>query len=216
MTDKADEREQFEAWCGAERYRFVPLNRTSGDRYVHPGVQADWEVWQARATYLSASPESLLYIAATALLREALDDVQVHPCDVNDDEVSARGLYGRMADLYAALKAQPAPTEAPCQHRYYGESACIDCGKVLSDPIQQLVDQAQELDMGYGKCEDSVRLDAERYRYFRKIYGAETRLIRGPIYVAETPEQLDSGIDECMRYEQEVARASAETGGVKS
>lgn len=48
---------------------------------------------------------STLNEAAKAVLREALDAVDVHPCDVNDDAVRAKGLYGPMADLYAAAIA---------------------------------------------------------------------------------------------------------------
>ncbi len=55
-----------------------------------------------------------LIAAARAVVREALDAVSVHPCDVNDDAVRAAGLYGPMADLYAALAASRA-TDAPAQ-----------------------------------------------------------------------------------------------------
>lgn len=41
--------------------------------------------------------------AAAAVLREALDNVDVHPCDFSNDEVRAKGLYGPMAQLYQAL-----------------------------------------------------------------------------------------------------------------
>jgi hypothetical protein len=47
--------------------------------------------------------------AASAVLRDAMDNVRVHPCGENDDAVRARGLYGPMADLYAALAAATAP-----------------------------------------------------------------------------------------------------------
>lgn len=41
--------------------------------------------------------------AAAAVLREALDNVSVHPCDFSNDEVRAKGLCGPMARLYQAL-----------------------------------------------------------------------------------------------------------------
>ena len=36
---------------------------------------------------------------------EALDAVEVHPCDVNNDSIRAKGLHGSMAALHAALAA---------------------------------------------------------------------------------------------------------------
>lgn len=45
--------------------------------------------------------------AIKAVLREALDAVDVHPCDVHDDAVRAKWLYDPMADLYAAAIAPP-------------------------------------------------------------------------------------------------------------
>ncbi|KVS06739.1 hypothetical protein [Burkholderia vietnamiensis] len=44
--------------------------------------------------------------AATAVIRDALDDVQVHPCDQYDDDVKARQLPVHMHALYLALQSQ--------------------------------------------------------------------------------------------------------------
>lgn len=63
---------------------------------------------------------SALNKAAKAVLREALDAVDVHPCDVHDDAVRAKGLCGPMADLYAAAIALPVAAgsvDAPEFHR---------------------------------------------------------------------------------------------------
>ena len=43
--------------------------------------------------------------AARAVVREALDNVDVHPCDEHDDEVRGEKLYGPMRDLYDALRS---------------------------------------------------------------------------------------------------------------
>jgi hypothetical protein len=51
-----------------------------------------------------------LEAAARLVLREALDDVPVHPCDVEDDAVRAKGLPEPMANLYAAVTT---PSEQP-------------------------------------------------------------------------------------------------------
>src|SRR5471030_1432361 len=53
---------------------------------------------------------SALVNAARAVLRDALDAVEVHPCDVHDDAARAKGLIDPMATLYFALAAAPAPT----------------------------------------------------------------------------------------------------------
>jgi hypothetical protein len=45
--------------------------------------------------------------AVDAVLRDALDAVTVHPCDVNDDKVRAQQLIGPMADLYKVRHSQP-------------------------------------------------------------------------------------------------------------
>lgn len=46
-----------------------------------------------------------LFLAARAVVREALDNVEVHPCDEHDDSVRAKGLYGTMQNLHAALSS---------------------------------------------------------------------------------------------------------------
>lgn len=106
----AAERELFEQWLKTSPYTFCQISRLSNQDYVHPSIQGDWIVWQAaRASRASAPNESMLRIAATAVVREALDEVTTHPCDAHDDAVRAQSLYGVMADLYAALKAKPSP-----------------------------------------------------------------------------------------------------------
>ncbi len=42
--------------------------------------------------------------AAKLVLREALDDVRVHPCDEHNDEARSRGLSSEMLALYKAMK----------------------------------------------------------------------------------------------------------------
>lgn len=44
-----------------------------------------------------------LEAASKAVLRDALDDVQVHPCDEGDDRVAARSLSEPMKGLLLAL-----------------------------------------------------------------------------------------------------------------
>lgn len=50
-------RRAFEAWAGAERYRFVTLSRAPSGNYVHPAIQYDWIVWQAATPRATADGE---------------------------------------------------------------------------------------------------------------------------------------------------------------
>ncbi|OFJ47871.1 hypothetical protein BA896_001515 [Janthinobacterium lividum] len=77
---------------------------------------------------------SALNKAAKAVLREALDAVDVHPCDVHDDAVRAKGLFGPMADLYAAAIALPvaAGSMDTCSEMRALCSACGGTGDVHS------------------------------------------------------------------------------------
>ncbi|MYM92532.1 hypothetical protein [Duganella vulcania] len=68
-----------------------------------PGVRPQPETAKEVASTLADRVEALER-AAAAVLRNALDAVEVHPCDVHDDAVRAKGLRGPMADLYAAVK----------------------------------------------------------------------------------------------------------------
>lgn len=56
----------------------------------------------ARPTH-RASRLLLINAAAANLVRAALDDADVHPCDVNDDEAKARTLPPLMKALYEAI-----------------------------------------------------------------------------------------------------------------
>lgn len=47
-----------------------------------------------------------LILAAQAVVRDALEQVEVHPCDENDDTVRANGLYGSIRALYAAISQE--------------------------------------------------------------------------------------------------------------
>jgi hypothetical protein len=42
--------------------------------------------------------------------------------------------------------------------------------------------------------------DAARYQLARAVYGATARLIPGPMYMAETPEQFDAAVDQIRAY----------------
>lgn len=42
--------------------------------------------------------------AARAVVREAMDNVDVHPCDEHNDDVRGSKLYGPMRELYEALR----------------------------------------------------------------------------------------------------------------
>lgn len=70
---------------------------------VYPGKE------DARAIvplYTGAPTEETIVAAAQAVVRQALDDVSVHPCDYHDDAVRARLLHGPVSDLHAALTAR--------------------------------------------------------------------------------------------------------------
>ena len=49
---------------------------------------------------VSYSASSALLDAIDAVLRDALDRVEVHPCDYDDDTVRANGLLPEMKKLY--------------------------------------------------------------------------------------------------------------------
>ncbi len=88
---------------------------------VHPGktmTQVLIETEDARAAVKeSLTPQQAqqaqgvlapdLIAAAQAVVRAALDAVEVHPCDVGDDSVRAKFLIGPMAALHSALAAAP-------------------------------------------------------------------------------------------------------------
>lgn len=83
------------------------LTGLSGGALVAPDGK-----WEYSADQLAVKetphpvPSAQLINAAHEVLREALDNVSVHPCDVNDDVVRAKGLYGPVAKLYQALTEQ--------------------------------------------------------------------------------------------------------------
>ncbi|WP_217589817.1 hypothetical protein [Burkholderia sp. GbtcB21] len=58
--------------------------------------------WQA-ARRTTPDREAVI-TAAQRVVRDALDDVRVHPCDEHNDEMRANGLSELMYGLYAALK----------------------------------------------------------------------------------------------------------------
>ena len=45
--------------------------------------------------------------AALAVLREALDNVEIHPCDQHNDDIKAKQLSEPLQKLYFAMKDQP-------------------------------------------------------------------------------------------------------------
>lgn len=60
---------------------------------------------EAENRYLKAEAElEALKSLAQKTVREALEYADVHPCDVNDDEVKARYLSENMRALYEAIK----------------------------------------------------------------------------------------------------------------
>lgn len=53
-----------------------------------------------------------LRLKALAVVREALDNQEVHPCDEHDDEVRGSKLYGPMRELYEVLRSAGGPPAA--------------------------------------------------------------------------------------------------------
>lgn len=86
-----DEREMFEA-------AMADLMKKK-----YPGPTS-FDIWLA-ARRTPPDREEIVR-AATAVIRDALDDVQVHPCDQYDDDVKARQLPVHMHALYLALQSQ--------------------------------------------------------------------------------------------------------------
>ncbi len=52
----------------------------------------------------SSSASSALLDAIDSVLRDVLDNVEVHPCDYDNDEVRANGLLPEMKRLYLERK----------------------------------------------------------------------------------------------------------------
>lgn len=50
---------------------------------------------------------NVVVLAAHAILRESLDQVDVHPCDEYNDHARAKGLFGAIRQLYDALHIDP-------------------------------------------------------------------------------------------------------------
>ncbi len=73
---------------------------------------------------------SQLFLAAQAVVREALDKVEVHPCDERDDAVRAKGLYGPVQELHAAL-AQEGESSREAFERIYAD-LCIEGGRATN------------------------------------------------------------------------------------
>jgi hypothetical protein len=74
-----------------------------GDKVI---IQA--AIGRLRADAPRAESDAVI-AAARVAVRDALDDVDVHPCDTHDDAVRARGLSDPMRTLWLALGNQPTP-----------------------------------------------------------------------------------------------------------
>ncbi|KVP75224.1 hypothetical protein WJ96_05565 [Burkholderia ubonensis] len=57
-----------------------------------------------RDALVEPSSSGAIRKAATTLVRHHLDSVEVHPCDVHDDEVRARHCIREVQDLHTALQ----------------------------------------------------------------------------------------------------------------
>lgn len=91
----------WQVWWGLGEMRpnWPPFMREEDARVHASMIMSNTEV---RPLYTAAPA---LTEAAEEVLREALDSVEVHPCDVNNDAVRARGLVGSMQRLYSALRS---------------------------------------------------------------------------------------------------------------
>lgn len=101
-------RKQFEAafpippdciWTG-KGYAQTHHNAWRAQAYAH--------MWDGFVAARRTTPDREAIIAAARdVVRDALDDVSVHPCDVHNDDVKAARLSEPMRALYSALKAAP-------------------------------------------------------------------------------------------------------------
>lgn len=112
--------------------------------------------------------------AAAAVLREALDNVDVHPFDFSNDEVRAKGLYGPMAQLYQALW-RPTPSSANG----------VEGLPELPEPFDMDMPELHTVGLGCGVEDRSIhdRYEAAEYGW-RECYDAFVQVIP-VIYTAE-------------------------------
>lgn len=65
------------------------------------------ELWSWHEPYTQGwETDKILVGAAQAVVRQALDDVSVHPCDYHDDAVRAKLLHGPVLSLHTVLSAR--------------------------------------------------------------------------------------------------------------
>ena len=122
-----------------------------------------WADWLAHPN--GSKPESAngeLLDAAKIAVRDALDRVDVHPCDENNDAVKAKGLFGAMRELHLAIARAESAIEtpakvSPCAGHAVQQEADETIG--LAQALEQhrarkIVDAVSALPVG-GKHEDS-------------------------------------------------------------
>ena len=73
-------------------------------------LEKDWPRFAfavCQAARRTTPDREAIIAAARNVVRDALDDVVVHPCDVHNDDVKATRLAEPMRALYLALKTAP-------------------------------------------------------------------------------------------------------------
>ena len=91
----------------AEKSGIIPIwGDTSGYEWCECHgeklIQFTYKLIPATAARVNA-----IEAAALEVLRDALDNVEVHPCDQNNDDIKAKQLSEPLQKLYRALKDNP-------------------------------------------------------------------------------------------------------------
>lgn len=105
---------------------------------------------------ISGKPESVnaeLMEAAKITVRDALDRVDVHPCDENNDAVKAKGLFGSMRELHLAIARAESAIENPAK---VSPTTSVPAALLKPHVFRELVNDLRDLAMQY-HGHDSLR-----------------------------------------------------------
>lgn len=154
--------------------------------------------------------------AATVVVRDALDDVEVHPCDQRNDSVRAQHLRSPLAALYAALRHASPVRQPDFQRRVMAwMHACFGV-QITADKIERnhrFLEESLELVQACGTTPSDAHQLVD-YVYGRPV-GEKTQEVGGVITTlaglcnAQAIEMMGAGETELARVwtKVEVIRA---------
>ncbi|WP_155635563.1 hypothetical protein [Burkholderia territorii] len=103
--DGFDNEDKPESWSAEEWNLGRWLSAALDDQNACAEFKEDIERWLRSLGRRTTPDRDAIIASAWKVVREALDDVVVHPCDQHDGDVKARRLPLHMHALYLALQA---------------------------------------------------------------------------------------------------------------